>query len=202
VNLQRTIFGRLYRRASSVEELPWHREQPALLEQAVAGRGTPGSALDVGCGSGVHTIYLAQQGYSVVGLDFVPAALEAASARAEAAGVAVELHECDVVDYQAPAPFDVVLDSGCLHHLPKAKVAAYRRRLDEWLAPGGDFVLVHFAHRGRIPIPMGPNHLTRDQAVALFAPFELRAEDEISFEVPLPMGRMRAGVYWFSRPLA
>jgi SAM-dependent methyltransferase len=200
VSLQRTIFKRLYRTAPTVEELPWHREQPALLEQAVAERGTPGRALDVGCGQGVHATYLAQQGYSVVGLDFVPAALEAARVRAEDAGVAVELHECDVVDYHTTVPFDIVLDSGCLHHLPKPKVSAYRRRLDDWLAPGGDFVLVHFAHRGRIPIPKGPNHLTHDQAVALFAPFELQAADEITFDVPLPMGPMRAGVYWFSRP--
>ena len=40
----------------------------------------------------------------------------------------------------------------------------------------------------------------RDQAVELFAPFELRAYDETTFDVPLPMGPMRAGVYWFHRP--
>ena len=196
------IFGRLYRKANSVEELPWHREPPALLEHALARRGRPGTALDVGCGQGVQGTYLAQQGYAVVGLDFVPAALEAARARAERAGVSVELRECDVVEYEAAAPFDVVLDSGCLHHLPKAKVPRYRQRLDEWLAPGGDFVLVHFAHRSRVPIPKGPNHLTPDQAVALFAPLTLQASDEITFEVPLPMGPMLAGVYWFTRPNA
>jgi 2-polyprenyl-3-methyl-5-hydroxy-6-metoxy-1,4-benzoquinol methylase len=199
VSLQQTIFSRLYRRANSVEDLPWHREPPALLERAVAARTERGRALDLGCGTGVHAVWLAQQGFDVVAIDFVAAAIAAARERAEGAGVEVELHEGDVVDYDAPAPFDVVLDSGCLHHLPKAKVAAYRRRLDGWLAPGGDLVLVHFAHRPRIPIPMGPNRLTQDQAVALFAPLELRASDEISFEVPLPMGTMRAGVYWFSR---
>jgi 2-polyprenyl-3-methyl-5-hydroxy-6-metoxy-1,4-benzoquinol methylase len=202
VNLQRTIFGRLYRRADRVEDLPWHREPPALLVEALDQRGTPGRALDVGCGQGVHTTYLAQRGYEVVGLDFVAAALAAARARAEQAGVSarVKLHECDVVEFDPPEPFDVVLDSGCLHHLPKAKIPAYRQRLDQWLAPGGDLVLVHFSHRPRIPIPMGPNHLTRDQAVALLAPLDLQATDEISFDVPLPMGTMRAGVYWFRRP--
>ena len=42
--------------------------------------------------------------------------------------------------------------------------------------------------------------MTRAQAVALFAPLRLQAYDETEFDVPLPMGRMRAGVYWFSRP--
>lgn len=202
VNLQQTVFSRLYRRAPSVEALPWHREEPPpLLERAVAQRPGPGRALDVGCGEGVYAVWLAQQGFSVVALDFVPAALDATRKRAERAGVGLELHECDVVDYEAPEPFDVVLDSGCLHHLPKAKRAAYRNRLDGWLAPGGDFVLVHFAHRPQVKwIPKGPSHLTRDQAVGLFAPLELRAEEDTQFDVPFPMGRMRAGVYWFSRP--
>ena len=42
--------------------------------------------------------------------------------------------------------------------------------------------------------------MTREEAVALFAPLELRAYDETHFDVPFPMGRMRAGVYWFIRP--
>ncbi len=171
-----------------------------LLERALAERTTRGRALDLGCGQGVHAVYLAQQGFSVVAIDFVPAALAAARTLAEQAGVEIELREGDVLDYEAPSAFDVVLDSGCLHHLPRGKVAAYRRRLDEWLAPGGDYVLVHFAHRPRaFWLPGGPKHMTRDDAVAFFAPLELRAHDETHFDAPLPMGRMRAGVYWFSR---
>ena len=139
VSLQRTVFARLYRRAPSVESLPWHREQPpALLERAIARRTARGRALDLGCGQGVHAVYLAQQGFSVVGIDFVAAAVAAARTRAEQAGVEGDLLECDVVDYEAPSAFDVVLDSGCLHHVPREKVGAYRIRLDEWLAPGGD----------------------------------------------------------------
>jgi 2-polyprenyl-3-methyl-5-hydroxy-6-metoxy-1,4-benzoquinol methylase len=201
VNLQQTVFTRLYRRAPSIEALPWHREDPpALLEQAVAARRAPGRALDVGCGEGVYAAWLAQQGYSVVALDFVSAAIAAAGARAEQAGVAIQLVEGNVLDHRAPEPYDVVLDSGCLHHLPRNQRRAYREKLDEWLAPGGDYVLVHFADRPRVGwIPRGPSHLRRDEAVELFAPLELRAYDETVFDVPFPMGRMRAGVYWFSR---
>lgn len=201
MKLQRTVFARLYRRAPSVESLPWHREHPpTLLARAVEQRSRRGRALDVGCGEGAHAVYLAQQGFSVVGLDFVAAALVAARERAERAGVDVELREYNVVDYEAPSAFDVVLDSGCLHHLPKAKLAAYRARLEGWLAPGGDYVLVHFLHRPRaFWIPKGPRHMTRDEAVTFFKPLELRAYDETQFDVPFPMGPMRAGVYWFSR---
>ena len=202
MNLQRTVFAQLYRRAPSIESLPWHREQPpALLELAVGQRTTRGRALDLGCGEGVNAAYLAQQGFSVVAVDFVAAALAAARTRAEQAGVAIEFREGDVVDYEAPSAFDIVLDSGCLHHLPKGKLSSYRSRLNDWLAPGGDYVLVHLAHRPRVFwIPKGPRHMTRDRAVAFFAPLELKAYEETNFDVALPMGRMRAGVYWFARP--
>ena len=202
MNLQQTIFTRMYRRTPNVESLPWHREDPPpLLERAVEARPTRGRALDVGCGEGVYAVWLARQGFTVTGLDFVTAALSATRSRAEAAGVELELIQGDVVDHQPGAPYDVVLDSGCLHHLPGAKRAAYRARVDEWLAPGGDFVLVHFSSRPQVGwIPRGPSHLSKDQAVELFSPFELRASDETVFEVPFPMGNMRAGVYWFSRP--
>lgn len=200
MELQRTIFTRLYRRAPSVESLPWHREEPPDLLRRVIDRRPPGRALDLGCGQGTHAVHLAVRGWDVVAVDFVPAALDATRQRAAAAGVQVELVEADVAAYDAPAPFDLVLDSGCLHHLPKPKVAEYRRRLDRWLAPGGDYVLVHFAHRPKVGwIPKGPNHLTQEQAERLFAPLALQATDEIHYDVPFPMGRMRAGVHWFNR---
>ena len=144
-------------------------------------------------------MYLAQQGFAVDAIDFVPAALAATQARAEQAGVELALHQSDVVDYAAPAPYDLVLDSGCLHHLPNPKRAAVPPPAGRVARAGGDYVLVHFAHRPRVGwIPKGPKHLTRDQAVAFFAPLELQAYDEIHYDVPFPMGRMRAGVYWFS----
>jgi 2-polyprenyl-3-methyl-5-hydroxy-6-metoxy-1,4-benzoquinol methylase len=176
--------------------LPWHREGPlALLERVVAEGTARGRALDLGCGEGVYAVHLAQQGYSVVGVDFVSAAVDTTRERTNQANVDVELHEIDVLAYRARQPFDLVLDSGCLHHLPNAKRERYRNRLDEWLAPGGDFVLVHFINRPRVAwMPGGPRHMSRDEAVKYFAPLQLRWYQETFFDVPFPMGRMRAGV--------
>ena len=202
MNLQQIVFERLYRQTPSVEALPWHRETPPpLLVRAIAAQSEPGRALDLGCGEGVYAVHLVTQGYSVVATDFVEAALESTRGRAESAGVDLDLRRGEVTEFRGPEPFDLVLDSGCLHHLPKAKIPAYRSALDSWLAPGGSYVLVHFLHRPKIKwIPKGPRHLTRAAAESLFAPLELRAYDETSFEVPFPMGEMRAGVYWFVRP--
>jgi len=198
LNLQQKTFALLYRQARTPESLPWHREEPpALLRAAVERRGT-GRALDIGCGEGVNAVYLARHGFSVVAVDFVPAALELARGRALAAGVAIELRESDVLDYDPPTGFDLVLDSGCLHHLPSAKVAAYRERLDQWLRPGGDFLLVHFLKRNALDWrPAAPRRVPRDEIVRSFPALHLEAYDETVYHVPFPVGTSLAGIFWF-----
>ena len=203
MNLQERIFRTMYRRTPDVATLPWHREEaPALLQRAVAKRAAPGRALDLGCGVGVYATWLASKGYQVVGIDFVPAALELARERAKAAGVTVEFLQADVIDYAPSNGFDLVLDSGCLHHVPAARIAAYRACLDRWLLPGGDFVLVHFGKRHALDWrPIGPRRLSRDSILKRFAPLQLEAYEETVFAMPPPMGPdAMAGVYWFHRP--
>lgn len=201
MGLQEWIFSDLYRRARVPQALPWHRDEPpALLERAVAQRRSAGRALDLGCGTGVYAVYLAGKGYSVVGVDFVPAAIELARARAHAARVTIELVQADVVDFDPPQGFDLVLDSGCLHHVPRKRLAAYRARLDHWLAPGADYVLVHFAKRHALDWrPFGPRRRTREDIVRFISPLRLEAYGETAFRLAAPVGNAVAGVYWFRR---
>lgn len=199
MNLQQKTFTGIYQRADGAEALPWHRDAPGLL-RTVAEQRIPGRALDLGCGAGVHAVYLAQLGFNVVGVDFVPAALELARERARVAGVELELHEANVLTYEAQSPFDLVLDSGCLHHVPPRDVSKYRTRLDRWLLPGGDYVLVHFGKRHALDWnPLGPRRVPKRQIIELFAPMHLEEYDETYFDVAFPVGRGLAGIYWFRR---
>lgn len=199
MTLQQKIFTGIYQRAEGAEALPWHRDVPRLLREA-AEQQTPGRALDLGCGAGVHAVTLAQLGFSVVGVDFVPAALELARERARVAGVELELHQADVLTYKASSGFNLVLDSGCLHHVPSREVSKYRARLDQWLLPGGDYLLVHFSKRNALDWrPLGPRRVPKRQIVELFAPLQLEGYDETFFDLPFPIGRSLAGIYWFRR---
>ena len=186
-----STFRRIYQSAGRPEALPWHREEPpALLTEALEGRTGPGRALDLGCGAGTFSIYLARKGYEVTGVDFTPEALRMAEERARAAGVSVRLVEADVAAWTGGEGFDVVLDSGCLHSLPPAKRATYKQRLLSWLAPAGDYVLVHFGRRHFLDWrPMGPRRQRRAEVVAELGP-ELReiAYREQFLDVPLPIG--------------
>src|SRR5262245_12964862 len=80
---EKQLLEMFYKKAASPEQLPWHRDEPpGLLVRAVQQRGRPGKALDLGCGTGVFSIYLAKQGYEVTGIDLVPKAIDWARERA------------------------------------------------------------------------------------------------------------------------
>ncbi len=199
MTLRQKIFAGMYRRVETPELLAWHRDAPALLRSAAKRRGG-GRALYLGCGAGSHAVYLAELGFSVVAVDFVPAALEHARRRADSAGVALELIQSDVLAYDPVGGFDVVVDSGCLHHIPSTKVGAYLARLDGWLLPGGDYFLVHFSKRHALDWrPVGPRRVKKYDIVRLFSPLRLEAYDETFFDLSFPIGRSLAGIYWFRR---
>ena len=91
------------------------------LADVVAHR-PPGVALDAGCGTGRHAVWLAQQGWTVVGVDGVEKALREARARAGAAGVAerTTFMRDDVArmaEVPTSPPYDLVVDIGCFHGL-------------------------------------------------------------------------------------
>src|SRR5919201_3755922 len=72
----------------------WERRvPPADLIELIEGPEAlaPGRALDLGCGTGTDSIYLARHGWDVTGVDMVPEALALARRSASAAGVTPSL---------------------------------------------------------------------------------------------------------------
>ncbi|RDI17422.1 class I SAM-dependent methyltransferase [Lentzea flaviverrucosa] len=55
---------------------PWEGEaRPELVDLVTSGRIAPGRAIDLGCGSGANSIFLAEHGFDVTGVDHSPVGL-------------------------------------------------------------------------------------------------------------------------------
>lgn len=76
-----------------------------------------GKILELGCGAGNISIYLAQKGYEVSGVDISPTAVEWAIENAKKADVQVDFKVGDVLKLEdiANESFDIVLDGHCFH---------------------------------------------------------------------------------------
>jgi SAM-dependent methyltransferase len=84
------------------------------------------------------------------GLDLFLEAIAMAENRAADQGVDVAFVCDDLFAYAPKNPFDLVFDSGCLHSLVGGSITTYQEQLLRWLAPGGDYVLEHWATRHRL----------------------------------------------------
>ncbi|MFL5914004.1 MAG: class I SAM-dependent methyltransferase [Gaiellaceae bacterium] len=110
--------------------------------ERVTGEHGPNRALDVGCGTGRNTLYLAQRGIRVTAFDSSPAAVEAARRRL---GVEVRVHDLRAGLPAGDGEIDLIVDTFVYKHqvLPDER-RAYRREMLRVLAPGG-VVLISLA---------------------------------------------------------
>lgn len=119
----------------------WHlsRPSPELLDALDAGWLRPGMrVLDLGCGLATDIAYLAERGFTAVGVDQSEAALRRARERYPK----LELVAGDVrrLPFE-PASFDYLLDRGCFHYLPAVDRPRYASEAARVLHPGGELLL-------------------------------------------------------------
>jgi SAM-dependent methyltransferase len=104
-----------------------------------------GKVLDIGCGAGRNSIYLAKQGYEVIGIDLSQEAIDWAEERAREEGLNITFLCKSVFDLAYESEFDFLYDSGCLHHIYPHRRIQYINFLYKVLRPGGKFGLTCFA---------------------------------------------------------
>ena len=201
---EKKTFYATYEWAKTWHDLPWAHGEPTLFLAEICERRKPGRVLDIGCGAGTDSVYLAKRGWDVTSLDFMPKALELTQGRAKEAGVSVTLVEADITEWVVPKPFDLVLDHGLLHNMDPLRYPAYRERVLGSIADDGDFVLLHWHPRypGQPSGRMGPLRASREDILKFFAP-ELQerffAREEFEDLPELVGGGMSQAYFWLRR---
>lgn len=173
-------------------KVPWDSgivppEVTGWVEAAEVEAVPPGRALDLGCGTGTTSVYLAQRGWDVVGVDFAWPAVWRARRRASDCGVdcRARFYHADVsrLDFLPDDPsFDLAVDIGCLHGLNARQRAAYGADLARLLMPGATYLLYAF-----LPRNGGAFGIDADRLAEMFgARFEL-VDEQYGVEVTTPV---------------
>lgn len=125
---------------------PWSgRANPALVgelsERPLA--GSPGTALDLGCGTGGDAIWLAGQGWRVDAVDISPTALQHARTAAQAAGVNGRIRwACHNIDADFPAGNWDLVTTSYLHSPVPLDREKILRRAASAVAVGGTLIII------------------------------------------------------------
>jgi cyclopropane fatty-acyl-phospholipid synthase-like methyltransferase len=135
----------------STSEIPWNMEDPpeVLVNLVENSRIKPCRCIDLGCGTGNYSIYLAKNDFDVTGIDISPSAIGIAKENALGKGVRCNFIVADVLHAvnQIQGTFDFAFDWEVLHHVFPQKRKLYVESVFNLLNPGGTYVSVCFSDK-------------------------------------------------------
>lgn len=124
---------------------PWiiDHAQSDLMGAAENGEVRGPTVLDVGCGDGNNSIYLAGRGFDVTGIDVSAKAIKLAKQNALKANVDVTFIDLDALDIGTLGKkFDTVIDFALFHNLEGDSRKRYVRALSDVCVSKGQFLMM------------------------------------------------------------
>ena len=197
-----TNYARMYRFGIT----PWERYRTAaaasisaLLDREQAERSRPlGRALDLGCGRGQYTPELARRGWEAVGIDYVPAAIEAAAAKNRGMdGLSYVVGDVTRLSLARLGTFDFFLDIGCFQGLDAGQRLAQGEGVSVLANPGATVLLLSFGPSRWRSLVGGAS---REEVQTAFAGWEMLAVEAASTAgLGWPMNKTTPQWYRLSR---
>ncbi|MGB6425485.1 MAG: class I SAM-dependent methyltransferase [Solirubrobacterales bacterium] len=182
----------------AADHAPFAERIAAVLDREQLGHEPPfGPALDLGCGSGIWGVHLAQRGWQVTGVDMVETALGRARRRIAEAGVEMRLVHGDVTALEESgigSGYRLLLDTGTFHGLTPAQRRAMGRGLSSVAVPGASLLLLVWSPGRRGPLPRGAG---RDQVEEAFPDWTLTDVDPADPEPPRLLATLKANEHWY-----
>lgn len=174
------------------EFIPWDTETPdPNLVEFVQRKSQPrGRALDIGCGTGTHALWLAAQGFDVLGIDVAARAIERAEAKAAKSESGGHVRFV-LLDFLASlpdgGPFDLVFDRGVFHVFDTAEERGrFASQVARCLAPSGDWLSLIGSTEGPFREEGPPRRSARDIANAIEPVLEIVTLRTAAFDLGRP----------------
>lgn len=121
---------------TQLPDLPYLTDIPETLTKR-----SVRSVLDLGCGTGWLSVYLAKQGFNLTGLDISVQAIKLAREWASKEDLDIHFDVGDIADMPYPdAAFDAVVANSIFEHFPLDVAEITMKRLKRILVPGGTFI--------------------------------------------------------------
>jgi SAM-dependent methyltransferase len=139
---------------------PWDigRPQKEFFDLVRRGEIT-GSVLDIGCGTGEHALFFANEGYDVWGIDSSPLAIQKAKEKGAGRGLRVHFLVLNALNLsQLTRKFDTVTDSVLFHTLSDEDRPLFVDNLAAVLSHGGKYFMLCFSDRE--PAGYGPRRIS------------------------------------------
>jgi len=152
------------------ESLPWElgKPRPVLVDLIKSGKVIPkGEALDICCGLGTNTIYLATAGFETIGTDISKTAVEYARRRSRQAGVEIQFYVGSALELPfGDDEFDFVFDMGCFHHILPSDRGEFVQVIRRVLKKKAHYFMVCFSDQNGTAW----NHFSTEDIVTIWSP--------------------------------
>lgn len=193
-NLSPEYWNQRYRQGS----IGWDLGLPAppfvnLLASSAA--PSPGRIAVLGSGMGHDALLFAEHGFEVIGFDFAPAAVEAATGRAKLRGLKVDFQQRDIFGLlpKFNGSFDYVLEHTCFCAIDPVQRSEYVNVVHSLLKPSGKLLALFFTHNRSGGPPFGS---TPHQISQLFADrFELLSLTPAADSIAVRRGEEHLGIF-------
>lgn len=104
-----------------------------------------GKALDIGCGNGRNTRYLSKQGFDATGIDISSESIEWANTIVCGNKNVPCFKTKSLFEFEAEdQSFDLILDSGCFHHIKPHRREIYLKKIERLLKDDGYYLMTCF----------------------------------------------------------
>jgi ubiquinone/menaquinone biosynthesis C-methylase UbiE len=188
---KKVIWEKVYEKP--LDKIPWENAQFDWIKELIDNGMIKGKTfLDLGCGSGSKTLYLAEkvEFEEIIGVDISEKAIEIAKSRNIKNSKFFAHDACDL-SFLGDKKFDFILDWANIHGIPKEKIEKYIEEINNHSKIGTLLLVRSFSkeNSGDASFMNMPDNITvhlfsKEDIIKLFSNFEILKENESKTNTP------------------